>query len=62
VIAEACSSWLRQGLVDKVRSAYPIPVTHVVSREPIVDLAGAPLKRREFPSRRRNYRWRSACS
>ncbi|MGH3530483.1 MAG: amino acid permease, partial [Mycobacterium sp.] len=28
VIAEARSSWLRLGLVDKVRSMYPIPVTH----------------------------------
>jgi GABA permease len=30
VIAEARSSWLRLGMVDKVRSAYPIPVIHVV--------------------------------
>jgi GABA permease len=44
VIVEACSSWLRLGLVDKVRSAYPIPVTHVVSSQPVVDLAGAPLQ------------------
>ncbi len=34
VIAEARSSWLRLGLVDKARSLYPIPVTHVVSRQP----------------------------
>lgn len=44
VIAEARSSWLRLGLADKVRSAYPIPVTHVVSRQPVVDLADAPLQ------------------
>jgi GABA permease len=44
VIAEARSSWLRMGLVDKVRSAYPIPVTHVVPRQPAVDLAGARLQ------------------
>ncbi len=30
VIAEARSSWLRLGMVDKVRVAYPIPVIHVV--------------------------------
>jgi GABA permease len=40
VIAEGRSSWLRLGLVDKARSTYPIPVTHVVSREPAVDVAG----------------------
>lgn len=34
VIAEGRSSWLRLGLVDKARATYPIPVTHVVSREP----------------------------
>ncbi|BBZ10646.1 transporter [Mycobacterium branderi] len=33
VIAEGRSSWLRLGLVDKARSTYPIPVTHVVSRQ-----------------------------
>jgi len=33
VIAEARSSWPRLGLVDKVRVAYPIPVTHVVPRQ-----------------------------
>jgi GABA permease len=38
VVAEARSSWLRLGIVDKVRSAYPIPVTHVVSRQPATDL------------------------
>jgi GABA permease len=43
VIAEARSSWLRLGLVDKVRLAYPIPVTHVVSRQPVVGVASAPL-------------------
>jgi hypothetical protein len=31
VIAEACSSWLRLGLVDKARAAYPIPVTRDIS-------------------------------
>ena len=31
VIAEARSSWLRLGLVDRARAAYPIPVIHVVS-------------------------------
>jgi hypothetical protein len=36
---EARSSWLRLGLVDKARAAYPIPVTHVVSRQVAVDLA-----------------------
>jgi GABA permease len=46
VIAEARSSWLRLGLVDKLRSAYPVPVTHVVSRQPAVDLADAPLQAR----------------
>ncbi len=30
VIAEARSAWLRLGLVDRVRAAYPIPVIHVV--------------------------------
>ena len=30
VIAEARSSWLRLGMVDKARAAYPIPLTHVV--------------------------------
>jgi GABA permease len=44
VIAEAHPSWLRLGLVDKIRSAYPIMVTHVVSRQPVVDLAKAPLQ------------------
>jgi GABA permease len=44
VIAEARPSWLRLGLVDKARAAYPIPVTHVVSRQRAVDLAIAPLQ------------------
>ena len=44
VIAEARSSWLRLGLVDKARAAHPIPITHVVSRQPAVDLAAAPLR------------------
>ena len=30
IIAEARSAWLRLGMVDKVRAAYPIPVIHVV--------------------------------
>jgi GABA permease len=30
VIAEARSAWLRLGMVDKARAAYPIPLTHVV--------------------------------
>jgi GABA permease len=30
VIAEARSAWLRLGMVDKLRAAYPIPVIHVV--------------------------------
>src|SRR6202789_3043347 len=42
VIAEARASWLRLGLVDKARAAYPIPVTHVVSRRPATDLALSP--------------------
>jgi GABA permease len=37
VIAEARSSWLRLGIVDRVRSTYPIPVTHVISRRPATD-------------------------
>jgi GABA permease len=44
VIAEARSSWLRLGLVDKARAAHPIPLTHVVSRQRAVDLAAAPLR------------------
>jgi GABA permease len=44
VIAEARSSWLRLGLVDKARAAYPIPVAHVVSRERAVDFVAAPLR------------------
>ncbi|UQX12021.1 amino acid permease [Candidatus Mycobacterium methanotrophicum] len=43
VIAEARSSWLRLGLVDKARAAYPIPVTHVLSGQRAADLAAAPL-------------------
>jgi GABA permease len=30
VIAETRSAWLRLGMVDKVRAAYPVPVIHVV--------------------------------
>lgn len=41
VIAEGRSSWLRLGLVDKARSTYPIPVTHVVS--------GSSASRRKSP-------------
>jgi GABA permease len=44
VIAEARSSWLRLGLVDKAGAAYPIPVAHVVSRQRAVDLAAAPVR------------------
>jgi L-asparagine transporter-like permease len=40
----ARSSWLRLELVNKARAAYPIPVTHVVSRQRAVDLAAAPLR------------------
>lgn len=42
VIAEARSSWLRLGLVDKARAAHPIPVTDVVSGRPAADLALSP--------------------
>jgi GABA permease len=44
VIAEARSSWLRLGLVDRARAAYPIRVTHVVPRQRAVELAAAPLR------------------
>jgi len=44
VIAEARSSWLRLGLVDKVRAAYPIPVTHVVPRQRMVSPAASPVQ------------------
>ncbi len=44
VIAEARSSWLRLGLVDKARAAHPIPVTHVMSSRPAADLALSPLQ------------------
>ena len=44
VIAEARASWLRLGLVDKARAAYPIPVTHVVPRRQTPDLAAAPVQ------------------
>jgi GABA permease len=44
VIAEARPSWLRLGLVDKARAAYPIPVTHVVSGRQPADLAATPLQ------------------
>jgi hypothetical protein len=40
----ARSSWLRLELVNKALAAYPIPVTHVVSRQRAVDLAAAPLR------------------
>jgi GABA permease len=36
VIAEARSAWLRLGMVDRVRAAYPIPVIHVVPGQPVV--------------------------
>jgi GABA permease len=35
VIAEARSSWLRLGMVDKVQAAYSIPVIHVVPGQPM---------------------------
>jgi GABA permease len=41
VIAEARSAWLRLGMVDKVRAAYPIPLTHVV---PGANTAAAPAR------------------
>ncbi|MFZ0228329.1 MAG: amino acid permease [Mycobacterium sp.] len=41
VIAEARSAWLRLGMVDKVRAAYPIPLTHVV---PGANSAAAPAR------------------
>jgi GABA permease len=44
VIAEARSSWLRLGLVDRALAAYPIPVTHVVPHQRAVELAAAPLR------------------
>ena len=44
VIAEARSSWLRLGLVDKARAAHPIPVAHVVSRQRAVSFAAAPVR------------------
>jgi GABA permease len=44
VIAEARSSWLRLGLVDRARAAYAIRVTHVVPRQRAVELAAAPLR------------------
>ncbi|MFZ3269534.1 MAG: hypothetical protein WA285_13055, partial [Mycobacterium sp.] len=44
VIAEARSAWLRLGMVDKARAAYPIPVTHVVSGRQPADLAAMPLQ------------------
>ncbi|WP_343601828.1 amino acid permease [Mycobacterium sp.] len=42
VIAEDRSSWPRLHLVERARSAYAIPVTHVLSSEPAVDVALAP--------------------
>jgi GABA permease len=51
VIAEARSSWLRLGMVDKVRAAYPIPVIHVVpgqDEQPHRVLGrGVPVSRRQ---------------
>jgi L-asparagine transporter-like permease len=44
VIAEARPSWLRLGLVDRARAAYPIPVTHVVSGQRAVDPALSSLR------------------
>jgi GABA permease len=44
VIVEARSSWLRLGMVDKVRAAYPIPLTHVVPGRRSANLAAAPVR------------------
>jgi GABA permease len=44
VIVEARSSWLRLGMVDKVRAAYPIPITHVVPGGRSANLAAAPVR------------------
>ena len=44
VIVEARSSWLRLGMVDKVRAAYPIPLTHVVPGQRSAKLAAAPVR------------------
>jgi GABA permease len=41
VIAEARAAWLRLGLVDKVRTAYPIPLTHVVPGGRVANTAAA---------------------
>ena len=38
VIAEARSAWLRLGMVDRVRAAYPIPVQHVVPGQSALEL------------------------
>jgi GABA permease len=40
VIAEARSAWLRLGMVDKVRAAYPIPVLHVVPGQSVAAFTG----------------------
>jgi GABA permease len=44
VIAEARSAWLRLGMVDKVRAAYPIPVIHVVPGQVAANIAAAPTQ------------------
>jgi GABA permease len=44
VIAEARSAWLRLGMVDKVRAAYPIPVIHVVPGQLAANTAAAPTQ------------------
>jgi GABA permease len=44
VIAEARASWLRLGLVDKARAAYPLPLTHVVPGQRAANMAAAPAR------------------
>ncbi|HZC89426.1 MAG TPA: hypothetical protein VE400_01915, partial [Mycobacterium sp.] len=44
VIAEARASWLRLGLIDKARAAYPIPIAHVIPRRQAADFAAAPTQ------------------
>ena len=44
VIAEARASWLRLGLIDKARAAYPIPIAHVVPGRQAADFAAAPTQ------------------
>ncbi|MDT5201022.1 MAG: permease [Mycobacterium sp.] len=44
VIAEARASWLRLGLVDKARAAYPLPLTHAVPGQRAANMAAAPAR------------------